>query len=182
MNSFELSILNFIQEKFKCAFLDWFMPVITKLGDGGIFWIVIAVILLISKKYRKIGAMMSVSLILGLIFGNGILKNVVARTRPYDMDNVGVTLLVKRLSDFSFPSGHTLASFEACTVLMINNKKMGIPALIIAILVALSRLYLYVHYPTDVIGGIVLGVLFGFLACFIVNKFIEYYNNKKITN
>ena len=87
-------------------------------------------------------------------------------------------LLVKTLSDFSFPSGHTLASFEAATVLMIRDKRFGIPALILAILIALSRLYLYVHYPTDVLAGALLGVFIGIFACFLVDKIYKRFERK----
>lgn len=179
MNTFELKILEFIEEHFKCGFLDWFMPLVTKLGDGGIFWIIVAVVLLFTKKYRKVGAMMGVAMILGLLIGNLTLKPLIARVRPYDMPGVDVNLLVEKLSDKSFPSGHTLVCFEAATVLMINDKRLGIPALIIAITVALSRLYLFVHYPTDVLAGVILGVLFGLVGCFAVNRSLDWYKTKK---
>ncbi len=169
MTEFELKILDFIQEKIACPLLDTIVPIITKLGDGGIFWIALAVIFLIFKKTRKTGFSMGLALISGLIIGNLILKNAVGRIRPYDL-NPDFNLLIKSLSDFSFPSGHTLASFESATVLMIRDKRFGIPALVLAILVAFSRLYLYVHYPTDVLAGMVLGITFGILACFSVDK------------
>ena len=98
-----------------------------------------------------------------------LLKNIVSRIRPYDLKQ-DIELLIKRLSDYSFPSGHTLASFEAATVLMIKDKRLGIPALILAILIAFSRIYLYVHYPSDVLAGILFGIAFAFLAVFIVDK------------
>jgi undecaprenyl-diphosphatase len=180
MNGFELKILEFIQDTFSCRFLDVFMPLITKLGDHGIFWIAVAIIFLLFPKLRKTGAMMGVAMILGLLIGNLTLKPLIARVRPYDMPGVEIQLLIEKLHDFSFPSGHTLVCFEAATVLMLQNKKLGIPALIIAILVALSRMYLFVHYPTDVLAGVVLGVLFGFVGCFIVNKTIECYKQRKL--
>lgn len=166
ITAWDLSILSFIQQHFKCAFLDTLMPIITLLGDAGIFWIAVAIALLFTKKYRQCGLMMGAALILGLIFGNGILKNVVARTRPYDV--VEVKLLVDSLHDYSFPSGHTLACFEAATILMIRDKRIGIPAVIIAVAVAVSRLYLFVHYPTDVIAGCILGIIFGICGTILV--------------
>ncbi len=180
MNEFELKILDFIQNTFKCGFLDWFMPIITRLGDSGIFWIVVAVVLLFFKKYRKTGAMMGVALILGLLVGNLTLKPLVGRIRPYDMPGVEVDILVERLSDMSFPSGHTLASFEGAVVLMLNDKRLGIPALVLAITIALSRLYLYVHYPTDVLAGVILGIAFAFLARLIVNKTVDCYKTTRL--
>lgn len=171
----ELGILDFIQEHIRCGFLDWFFSTITKLGDSGIFWILLAVILLFFKKTRKTGLMMGVALLCGLIVGNITLKPLIHRIRPYDL-NPDVTLLIDRLSDFSFPSGHTLSSFEGATVLMIRDKRFGVPAMVLAVCIALSRLYLYVHYPTDVLAGAILGIGFGFLAVAVVNAV-----QKKIT-
>lgn len=169
IQNLDFAILDFIQQHFRCTFLNWFMPLVTKLGDGGIFWICVAVLLLIFPKTRKTGIMMGVALILGLLVGNLTLKPLVARVRPYDVRGI-TDLLVPALSDFSFPSGHTLASFEAAVVLLIRDKRMGIPAIIIAVVVALSRLYLFVHYPTDVLAGAILGTVFAILAVIVVNK------------
>ena len=180
MNEFELRILDFIQENFKCAFLDFFMPLVTLFGEGGVFWIATAAVLLIFKKTRKTGAAMGVALALGFLIGNLTLKPLIARVRPYDMPGVEVSMLVSHLGDKSFPSGHTLACFEAATVLFIHNKKVGIAALVVAVSVALSRLYLYVHYPTDVLAGAVLGIVFGVLGCLAVKYAINLYNKKKI--
>lgn len=172
MNNFEIGILDFIRDTFSCTFLDKVMPIITLFGDKGIFWIAVAVLLIICKKTRKTGVSMGAALLIGVIVGNLILKNAVARIRPYDL-NSGVELLVNALSDYSFPSGHTLASFEAATVLLIRDKRLGIPALVLAVLIALSRLYLYVHYPTDVLAGALLGTAIGIFACFLVNRIYE---------
>ena len=169
MNEFEIKILDFIRERFACPFLDAVMPLITSLANGGIIWIIAAVLLLIFKKSRKTGFSVALSLITGLIIGNLILKNLVGRIRPYEF-NEGVEILVARLSDYSFPSGHTLASFEAATALLIRDKRLGVPALVLAVAIAFSRLYLYVHYPTDVLAGIILGVLIGIFACKTVDK------------
>ena len=170
--AFDLPILDWIQSHLQCAFLDFIMPIITLFGEDGIFWIAWAVLLLLIPKQRKTGLAMAIALVMGLVVCNMTLKPLVQRIRPYDLqDQLGVTisLLIEAQHDFSFPSGHTIASFEACTVLMLSNKKMGIPATIIAVLVAFSRLYLYVHYLTDVLAAMVLGILFGFIACWIVN-------------
>lgn len=164
----ELNVLDFIQDHLRCGFLDVFFSTITKLADSGIFWILLAMIFLFFKQTRKTGLMMGVTLLMGLIVGNLTLKPLIGRIRPYDL-NPEVVLLIDKLHDFSFPSGHTLSSFEGATVLMIRDKRFGIPALILASIIALSRMYLYVHYPTDVLAGIILGVTFGCLAVMIVN-------------
>ena len=177
MNEFEIKILDFIRERFACPFLDAVMPLITSLANGGIIWIIAAVLLLIFKKSRKTGFSVALALITGLIIGNLILKNLVGRIRPYEF-NEGVEILVARLSDYSFPSGHTLASFEAATVLMIRDKRLGIPALILAVIIAFSRLYLYVHYPTDVLAGIIIGVIIGFFACKAVDLLYKRFDRK----
>ena len=170
MNGFELKILDFTRENLANPVLDTVMPIITKFGDGGVFWIALAVIFLIFKKTRKMGLCMGLALLMGFITGNLILKNVVGRIRPYDL-NPEIEILVKHLSDYSFPSGHTLASFEAATAIFINNKKIGIPALVLAFLIAISRIYLYVHYPSDVLAAIILGIGFAILSCFVVKKY-----------
>ena len=103
---------------------------------------------------------------------NVTLKPLVARIRPYDLqETLGnhINLLISAQHDYSFPSGHTIASFEACVVLLIHDKRMGIPATILACLIAFSRLYLYVHYPTDVIFSLFAGILFAFLGNAIVS-------------
>jgi len=171
---FDLPILDWIAGNLSCGLMDTLMPIITLFGDDGIFWIACAVILLLIPKTRKIGLSMGVALLIGLLVCNITLKPLVGRIRPYDYQlqhfGVEIRLLVDGLHDFSFPSGHTIASFEAATVLLIRNKKLGIPAMILAVLIAFSRLYLYVHYPTDVLASIVLGIGIAFLACFLVDK------------
>ena len=172
--SFDLPILDWIQTHMQCTFLDKAMPIVTLFGDGGVFWILVAVALLFFAKYRKTGFSMGMALILGLLVCNIFLKPQVARIRPYNfqLQEYGreITLLVKGLNDYSFPSGHTIASFEACTVLLMKNKWAGIPATILAFLIAFSRLYLYVHYPTDVIASIILGTLFGLIGYLVSHR------------
>ena len=172
--SFDLPILDWIATNLWCPFLDTVMPIITMFGDGGIFWIAISVILLFTKKYRKTGLGMAFALSMGLLVCNIILKPGVARIRPYDFQlqyfAKEIQLIAGGMHDFSFPSGHTIASFEACTALMLGNKKFGIPAAVLAVLVAFSRLYLYLHYPTDVIASIILGTAFGFLGYALAQK------------
>ena len=165
--SFELEILNQLQ-KLHTPVLDKIMVFITNLGSAGIIWIILTLVCLIIPRTRKVGWVMTASLIVDLILCNGILKNLVARTRPYDV-NTSVQLLVAKLHDYSFPSGHTAASFASVTALYLaGEKKLWKPALVLAVLIAFSRLYLYVHYPTDVLGGLILGLIAGYLGSRLV--------------
>ena len=171
--SFALPILDWIQANLQSPLMDTIMPIITLFGEGGIFWIAWAVIMLIIPKTRKTGIAMICALLMGLLVCNVTLKPLVGRVRPYDLQaemGVAINLLIDAQHDFSFPSGHTIASFEAAVVLLKNSKKMGIPAIIWAVLVSFSRLYLYVHYPSDVLVSVVLGTLFAFLGCAIANR------------
>ena len=159
----ELSILDWIQT-LHMPFLDKIMVFITRLGDAGIIWIVLSIVLLLIPKTRKSGAVMVVALVVDVLLCNIVLKNLVARIIPYDV-NTGVHLLVAKLHDYSFPSGHTAASFASVTALYLaGEKKLWKFALVLACLIAISRLYLYVHYPTDVLGGILFGVISGYLG------------------
>ena len=151
----ELKILDWFQT-LHTPVLDKFMTSVTKLGNAGIFWIILTVLFLLIPKMRKTGVVMAAALIIDLLLCNVLLKNLVARTRPYDV-NTGIQLLVAKLRDYSFPSGHTAASFASAAALYFaGEKKLWKPALVLACLIAVSRLYLYVHYPTDILAGIIL--------------------------
>ena len=153
------NILLWIQEYIRCDFLTPIFKFFTTLGDDGRIWIATAIMLLFIKKYRKTGVMVGVSLLGSLIFINMIIKNLVARARPYKVIET-LTILVPEPKEFSFPSGHAASSFAAGVVLYLTlPKKYGVPALILAVLISLSRLYVGVHYPTDVLGGMVMGTL-----------------------
>lgn len=172
--NFDYSILNFIQDHLRCGFLDGFFGLITHLGDAGLFWIALACILLIFKRTRKIGLTMGIAMVFGLIAGNLILKPLTARVRPYEHpDYVHLirvardALLIKPEKEFSFPSGHTLVSIEGALGIMFHKKSWGIAALVLAVLISFSRLYLYVHYFTDVAASVVLGAGFAVAAYFI---------------
>ena len=169
---FDLPILDWIAENLWCPLLDAIMPIITLLGDAGIFWIAVAAVLLFIPKYRKAGLSMGIALLMGLVLCNLTLKPLVARIRPYDfvLGHYGrnITLLVSTPHDFSFPSGHTIASFEGAIALLVHNKKLGIPATVLACLISFSRMYLYVHYPTEVLFSVVLGTALAFLGCWLV--------------
>lgn len=174
--NWELSVLHWF-ESLHNPVLDPVMKGLTFLGNAGCFWIALAVVLLFFKRTRKIGITMTVSLVLSLIFTNLIIKNLVNRTRPFVADPAFLqTMLVKLPSDSSFPSGHTSASVAAAVAIFTRNKKWGIPAVVLAVLIGVSRLYLTVHFPTDVIAGLLLGIVYGIGAYFITSKLI--YKNK----
>ncbi len=167
IQSFEFAVLDFIQQNIRCDFLDALIPAVTHYGI--VLWIAIAAIALFFNKTRKCGASMGAGMIMGLLVGNVILKNIVQRDRPCWI-NTSVELLVDHLSDYSFPSGHTLASFIAAIVIFRHNKKLGIPALILATFIAFTRLYLYVHFPTDILGAILLAVAVAIPVDILVTK------------
>lgn len=168
-NVYEIEILHSLQDTVQCNSLDQLMPLITSLANYGIFWILLAAVLLLFKRTRKIGLSMGIALVLGLIVGNLTLKPLTARIRPYDFDP-SILLLIPPEHEYSFPSGHTLASFEGASVIFIYHRKFGISALILASLIAFSRLYLMVHYPLDVIAGAIFGTAFAWIAVKLTNS------------
>ncbi len=174
---FDLPILDWIMAHLWCPALDAVMPLITRLGDAGILWILVAAGLLFFPKYRRTGITMGIALLIGMLLCNVTLKPLIARPRPFDYQLLHfgkeIPLLISRPADFSFPSGHTIASFEAAVVIALRHKKLGVPALVLASLIAFSRMYLYVHYPTDVLFSVVLGTGIAFLANWLVNRFLK---------
>lgn len=172
----ELQILHWF-ESLHNPILNPIMYAITKLGDKGILWILIAVALLFlpqMKKYRKVGLTVAIALILSLIMCNGIMKNLWQRVRPFHADTTFENLygIFGTIKDWSFPSGHTSASFAAALAILMWSKKHGIWAIVVAALIALSRLYLTVHYPSDVLASLILGSLYGVLSYALVNRWL----------
>ena len=167
---FEGSILLWIQNNLRSGFLDPIMKAITMLGDKGIIWILITLALLVVRRTRKLGVMCAASMVFGLIVTNLIIKNWAARIRPYEMVQ-GLNCIVPLAKDWSFPSGHTTNSLACAWVLFRKTpKKYGVPALILAILISLSRLYVGIHYPTDVLGGALIGICSACLAMLLVPR------------
>lgn len=168
--SWELSVLHWF-ESLHNPVLDAIMKFFTTLGDVGIFWIALAIVLFIFKKTRKIGFAMGISLVLSVFFTNVVIKHIVDRARPFQVDPTLLqSIIVKLPDDASFPSGHTSASFAGAVAFFTINKKWGIPCLILATIIAISRLYLCVHFPTDVIAGILLGIIYGITAGILAKK------------
>ena len=169
---FEFEFLDFLQTM-HTPLITKIMKAASKLGDAGFVWILLTGVLLVIPKTRKVGILVSVALLLDVLTCNVILKPLIARTRPYDV-NTAVELLIRAPRDYSFPSGHTAASFAAAAALWFaDKKKLAIPALVLAVLIAFSRMYFYVHYPTDVLGGAILGMVCGWLSYKLLSQKME---------
>ena len=156
----ESSILDWIQTNLRTPVLDLLMPAITALGNGGLIWIVLAAGLLLMPGHRKAGAAVLAGLALEVVCCNLVLKPLIGRIRPFAV-NPDVVLLIAPPGDASFPSGHTAVSFAAVFALKTAGSPLWKPALALAVVIAFSRLYLYVHWPSDVLGGAILGAAVG---------------------
>lgn len=181
ITSIDHVILLWIENHLRFAWMTPFWKLVTLLGNGGIFWILVCLVMLCMKKTRKAGIVMVIALIVNALLVNVCIKNVVARVRPYDAFD-DIIRLIEAQKDYSFPSGHTSASF-ACAFGMYlglrkEMKKYSIPFFVIATLVGFSRLYLAVHYPSDVLGGVVIGILSAFVALFLLSKMEIYKQNE----
>lgn len=164
-------ILLWIQEYLRNPVLTPILKVITTLGNVGAIWILLTLLILMMPKTRKVGCMMAAALFGTLLINNILLKNLVARTRPYDVIE-GLTYIVRRPKEFSFPSGHAGSSFAAaCIMLRRLPGRYGIPAFVLAVLISLSRLYVGVHYPSDVLFGVISGILISYGAEALVERF-----------
>lgn len=149
-------IILFVNEYLIFEPINSMMAFISWLGNKGFIWILFGILLIVlGKENRKWGFLLLVSLGITALLGNVLLKPLVARTRPYDA--LDIAIVIERLKDFSFPSGHTAAAFSAAVILLAMNQKLGIVMVIFAVLMGLSRIYLMVHYPSDVLAGALLG-------------------------
>ena len=165
----EIKFLELLQS-LHFPLLNYIMIFITSLGNGGLIWIVAALFLIFQNKnmLKREGFTIAVALIIFSILGLLILKPIIARPRPFIAQ--GVDILIKEPMGFSFPSGHTGSSFAAASVIYFYNKKRGLLALILATLIAFSRMYLFVHYPSDIVGGLILGIISSRIAIKITNE------------
>lgn len=186
ITSFDMRVLRAIYHSLSRGtagnVLDAVMPVITRIGDFGIIWIVLSIVFMIPKKTRRTGFSMAVSLLLCLIVGNGIIKNLVMRTRPFDIEGCVVPrerLLIPPPTDYSFPSGHTMSGIAASTALFKDRSVLGFLAFVLALVICFSRLYLQVHYPSDVLGGLMIGFLMGLWGSSIVKIVADHFTKRK---
>lgn len=172
LNPFDAAIMGFVQTYFHNPVTDTIFPIITYLGEAGMIWILIGVTLLFFKKTRLCGFLLLVAMLGGFLTGEVFLKNVICRPRPcHDFPNY-VSMLIPIPGSYSFPSGHSASSFAAATVLFYHFKKWGIAAYVLAFLIAFSRIFLFVHYPTDVLAGTALGFTFAAITLFLCYKVI----------
>lgn len=154
----DFNILIFIHNTTPNIIFDKVMLCITLLGNMGMVWIIISILLVLNRKYRYVGIMCMASLILAAILGEGILKNIIQRPRPFSQVPA-VSILITKPMSYSFPSGHTASSFAVAGIISNTLRKYKIYAILLATLIAFSRLYLFVHYPSDILAGILLGVM-----------------------
>lgn len=172
------NILLWVQEHLRGDFFTPFWKCITFLGNAGWFWIVLGLLLICFKKTRPVGITALISLAVCFIATNLVLKNIIARPRPFDDLSAVIPLIIKPV-DYSFPSGHTCASFASAFVYYRRlPKKYGIAAIVLATMIAFSRIYLGVHYPADILGGILVAYAGSKCTC----KLMEMYFQKKKEN
>ncbi len=214
---FDLSVFEWVQS-IHTPILNAIMVVITTLGDEGIFFIAMGLVLLVTKKYRKVGMAVLVSLIVMTVLNNVVLKDLFARVRPfyifdleglmadkevflsagkesrfnYFVEEIKAAIqrnpemaekwlatysfpnLVDKLTSYSFPSGHTSSAFAAAMAVLWYDRKIGIPTMIFAALMGFSRIYVQVHYCTDVLAGAVVGIVYALIGVLIVKLLFPY--------
>ena len=169
---FDFGILDFIRENMTCPFMDILMGIFTRVGNYGILWIAIAVIMMFSKKYRRTGIIMAVGLVIMLITGNLLMKNLIARDRPF-IQRPETWLAIAQPFGYSFPSGHSFSSFTSAAILSRRGKWWAVFSILTAVFIAFSRLYFYVHFPTDVICGCIFGLILGSAVYSVLDKRLE---------
>ena len=172
MHTFDYDILLHLSQSMRGGVSDTVWTLITWLGNYGALWIAIAVVLLFFHKTRRAGIAMLVSLVFSVLVGNVLIKHWIMRPRPF-VTHPNLIALFDPGDQWSFPSGHTLSSFAAATALCYYNRLSGAMAYIPAALIAFSRLYACVHYPTDVLGGLLIGILCGLLAAWLTDRMLD---------
>ena len=165
----DFNILFWIQNFIRNDVFDVIIPFYTSLGEDGIIWIVLGLILLIPKKYRKTGIMVLGALLVMLVVNNIVLKNLIARPRPC-WTYPEMVQLVHNPSSYSFPSGHTTSAFAVAFTVFSQHKKLGKVIIAMASVMAFTRLYVFVHFPTDIYGGILVAMAITTFVCFMEKK------------
>ncbi|MDF2610744.1 MAG: phosphatase family protein [Lachnospiraceae bacterium] len=177
LNGLDLRILETISQYIHNPVLDKIMIGLTTLGDSGLLWILFGMILIITKKYRYVGVMVLCALLLNFIVVDGILKNIIQRPRPFEAIPT-LNLLIEKPLSYSFPSGHASSAFAAAGILIYGFKKYRFYIIALAGLMAFTRIYLTVHYPTDILAGMIIGLI----SSRIVIQLFEYQRKKMPVN
>ncbi len=159
----DASVLLWIQNNLRCAFLSPIFVTLSRLGDAGFLFILTGLVLLCFKKTRSCGLLLLISLILGFTVNDLIIKRIVERVRPFN-SVAEILPLVTPPKSFSFPSGHSASAFACAVSLYYTKRKWFVFGLITAALIAFSRLYVGVHYPTDVLCGALVGTITAVIA------------------
>lgn len=168
IEALDYGILEVFQQ-IQNMFLTHIFKFFTTIGEAGVIWIIAGIFLLIKKESRKYGVIVLLSLLMCLLFGNGLLKNLIARPRPC-WRHPEVKMLIGIPKDYSFPSGHTFSSFAGSYSIFYWKKKYGYVAFAMAVMIAASRLYFFVHYPTDIFAGAIFGIFLSMVSIWIVEK------------
>lgn len=172
--SLDNAVLKFFSVNLKNPVFDVIMPFITKVNNHGEVWILLSIILMINKNTlaRRLGITILIAVAMGYLAGEAGLKNLIGRQRPIG-DEYNFNFIIPKPDSYSFPSGHTASSFAAFGVCLFKKVRYRYWVLALASLIAFSRLYLHVHYPSDVLGGIVLGFLCAWVAVNLGNAFFR---------
>ena len=179
IRSVDYNILLLIADKLRGGVLDPVMTVLSLMGNGGAVWIETAVLLLFFRKTRRAGVAMLLALAAGYVIGNLCIKELVMRPRPF-VTHSDLTALLDPGDPWSVPSGHALSSVAAATALWCFHKKTGVLALVLAALIAFSRLYASVHYPTDVLAGMLIGIALAHAAAFLTDRIIDTFHSIRL--
>lgn len=179
IQNIDFQILDLIQKYVSCPFLDTFFPLYTTLGDP-VFFILYCALLIAIPKTRKDGIVVSCGLLSGFLFANVLIKNFVLRSRPCWL-RPDFPLLIQTPTDYSFPSGHTMAATVFTVILIYRHPKLAFGLVPAALLLMFSRLYLYVHFPSDILGGLIFGTAVGILTCLLEAEISRKWEERKIT-
>lgn len=178
IQNFDASALMYIQDFIRLPFLNAIMVFFSTIGNLGLLWIALGLVLLFPKSTRRGGFDLLVCLAIAYIINDLVIKELVARSRPYETIEE-LKILVSPLSSYSFPSGHSVSSFASAMALTLAFGKKGAWAYIPATLIAFSRCYVGVHYPSDVLAGMIVGTLIAYGVYMLLKKFIKTDFNKK---
>lgn len=159
----DMNIVSYIHENWHNIVTDRFFTFITYISDGGIVWLTAAFIMLFFRKWRPVGVIMLLSLGISAVLTSFVIKYIVCRPRPFNVDPMLKLIIDVPSGLYSFPSGHSTASGAGAAAIALKSRRLGIPAIIVALLVGFSRVFMAVHYPTDVLCGLILGA-----ACSVV--------------